>query len=119
MIKIKIEKNNEDMSLRITANGHANTAQRGRDTVCAAVSALIYSFADEIAHIPAEKFKRRTVRVGSEKGQAYIEAKCTSERAYTRVIYNLAPVQRGLETLAQRYPEAVNIIIDHKPEKGV
>lgn len=98
--------------MNLIAYGHAETAPAGQDTVCAAVSALIYGFAAEIGnHLNGERFYKRAVEVGGEKGGADIEAVCTDERTYRRVLYNLAPVERGLEVLAQKYPEAVSLKI--------
>lgn len=40
MIKIEIVRNSDQLMVEFSVNGHANTAPRGRDIVCAGISAL-------------------------------------------------------------------------------
>ncbi len=109
MITIYVTKDPENLSLRVTADGHANTAKRGQDTVCAAVSVLIYGFAEEIARLDAKKIKSRAVVTGQQPGRGAISVTCADDRTYRRVLYNLAPMERAIEMLAEQYPSEVYV----------
>ena len=111
MIKILIRKNPDKLALHLVAYGHAGTAPSGQDTVCAAVSALIYGFGAEVANIGQDGLQSRIVDIGDTPGKAVIEVNCINERMYKRLLYNLAPVERGLKILAQNNPEAVSLEI--------
>ena len=66
MIKVKIKyQDNRFVSLSIT--GHANSAEKGKDLVCAATSAVVTGGFNSIKE--CENFK-----IELEEGKAYIEA---------------------------------------------
>lgn len=109
MITIYVTKDPENLSLQVTADGHARTAPRGQDTVCASVSTLLYGFSEEIARLDAQKFKSRVVVTGQQSGRGAVSVTCADERTYRRVLYNLAPMERSIEMLAEKFPEAVTL----------
>lgn len=109
MITIYVHKNPETLSLRVTADGHANTAPHGEDSVCAAVSALIYGFAEELHRLDPKHVHGGMIETGQQAGHANILIHCADERTYRRVLYNLAPMERSIEMLAEKYPEAVTL----------
>lgn len=81
---------------RLTLRGHAGYAPRGRDIVCAAVSALFWALAETLEE------KKAVQEITVRQGAATIAAKegCEAE---------LALVQRGLSMLAVKYPQCVQI----------
>lgn len=109
MITIYVHKSPETLSLRVTADGHANTAPHGQDTVCAAVSVLIYGFAEEVHRLDPKHIQGGMIETGQREGHANILIQCADERTYRRVLYNLAPIERSLEKLAEQFPEAVTL----------
>lgn len=109
MIQIWIKKDPDSLHVTLRLSGHANTAPSGQDTVCAAVSALVYGYAKEISLLDSEKFTMRRVVVGDTPGEALVETVCANERTYRRVLYNLAPLERSLEMIEETNREAVQI----------
>ncbi len=109
MITIYITKDPENLFVQVTADGHARTAPRGQDPVCAAVSVLLYGFAEEIGRLDAEKIKGRAVVMGQQPGRGAISVKCADERTYRRVLYNLAPMERAIEMLSEKNPSEVYV----------
>ena len=109
MIQIWIKKDPDSLQVTLRLSGHANTAPSGQDTVCAAVSALVYGYAKEISLLDKDKFSMRRVDVGDTPGEAIVDAICANERTFRRVLYNLAPLERSLEMIEETNREAVEI----------
>lgn len=110
MINVLIQKNAENMQVTVRVEGHALTAEKGQDTVCAAVSILVYGFAEEITKADERDFRYRHVEIGDEgTGYARIFVACKNQKVYQRVLYNLSPAERALAVLQDSNPQAIKI----------
>ena len=110
MIDVFIAKQPKDRCVIVKVEGHAHTAPVGQDTVCAAVSILVYGCFTEISELDEARFHERMVFIGDEKtGDAYLYLRCKESRTYDRVLYNIAPMERAIEMLAERYPSDVSL----------
>lgn len=110
MINVLIQKNADNLQITVRVEGHALTAEKGQDTVCAAVSILVYGFAEEIAKADEKDFRYRYVDIGDEgSGLARILVACKKQKVYQRVLYNLSPMERALAVLQENNPQAVRI----------
>lgn len=89
---------------RLAVRGHAGYGRHGEDIVCAGISALVYALAGTLEETG------RLAEAVMEPGRADIrgEGDCTRE---------FALVRRGLELLAERYPQCVEMGRD-LPRKG-
>ena len=90
----------ERMQLRV--RGHAGYAPEGQDIVCAAVSALVYTLAQNLAlTLCDEDYSARL-----EDGDAYIEARPPAELAVScQRIFMV--IVNGLNLLANQYDQYV------------
>lgn len=96
------------MRLVVMAAGHAHTAQAGQDTVCAAVSILVYGLAEQLGRLDEKYFRYRRIDV-EEKGRAEIVTDSMTSAGYMRVLDYMEPIERALEALAEQYPQAINL----------
>lgn len=96
MIEIKMG----DCSLE--AHGHAGAGAKGEDLVCAAVSALVYALAYNLAVLEGGKI--RDVQILLEDGAAKISAENTPK---VRGMFTFT--RRGLELLEKNNPGNLHI----------
>lgn len=102
----------DPVTLTLSAQGHAGYAARGRDIVCAGISALLFALpaALEREHI--------TYRMDRDTAQAYlsIQARPTISYRYVCLII-LATVIEGLRNIQNEYPEYISITIRESEEE--
>ena len=93
-------------SHKITVKGHANSAEKGEDLVCASASILTYTAAQNALHLQ-EKGYARHVSAKLTEGDSEIVCvpKCRYE-AGTDLI--LSAVCVGFELLSKQYPDNVS-----------
>lgn len=92
--------------LRVTVTGHAGTAPAGMDLVCAAVSTLTYTLAENVAQLHRlGKVAEPEIRL--ENGDA--EISCTPSGAYKNIVRAFfEAVCIGFALLEEKYPDAVS-----------
>ena len=90
------------LNLYLTAFGHANYGERGKDIVCAAVSALCTSLANTLLGygVPEAAFRMR-------EGNFFVSARMEENQQKCEGAFDMAVV--GLESLADQYPDNVFI----------
>ena len=81
---------------RVTLQGHAGKAPRGEDTVCAAVSALVYALAGALEQQGV--LRELVLRPGY--AMVWAQEGCEAQ---------LGVLRCGLGQLAARYPECVKV----------
>ena len=102
---ISVSFSTADEAVRVKAFGHANTAPFGQDIVCAAVSALVCTFA-AVLREAEEMGKLLSLDIRLEHGEA--EIFCKPKPAHRKeVMAWLRYLEAGVDALAERYPEAV------------
>lgn len=89
---------------RLTAEGHAGTAAKGQDIVCAAVSALVQTLAAWVTEDPGQRLFRK--RVELEEGRATVEASAKGENMKA-LLERFGLVGEGLALIAEHSPESV------------
>lgn len=88
---------------RLTVKGHAQSAAKGHDLVCAAVSILVFTLAQTIYDLDEKGFLTEYV-VRLDEGDA--ELSCKSE--YNRCCKTVFDVVRnGFQLLSAQYPDNV------------
>lgn len=95
MIKIKVEK---DM---ITLTGHANYADYGKDTVCAAVSAIVITSVEAIS-----SFDESAINIKEETDKLTITI--TKHDNITNTL--ISNMMKCLKEVANQYPKNIKII---------
>lgn len=119
MIVIRVTR--RDGGLELSAVGHAGYAPRGRDIVCAGVSALLYGFIaylEETAPIAtAEGFSpvggAAPWEIGEADGRLWVRNRSLDGRDGAA----FASVEAGLRLIAACYPDYVTLVTDTKGDK--
>ena len=101
----------------VTVVGHADYAEEGRDIVCSAVSALIYTLAQNVRDCEELGWLRKKPVLELEDGNTKITCKPRVERRNAvKLIFTV--IQRGMEMIAVNYPDHVGItkmVTDTRP----
>ena len=101
MIRINIEKNESNLIVGYTVNGHAGFATEGQDIVCSAVSTLTM-----VAINGLEEHLQCEIAYEIKDGYLQVELKQTPDDL-TQAI--LATMEIGLKDIAEQYPQRVRI----------
>ena len=93
---------------RITVEGHAGSAERGRDLVCAAVSTLVLTLGENVARMKkAGWLEGHAVEIMA--GKARIQCLPREEwKEAAEVVFGA--VFAGLELLGERWPGFVKVL---------
>lgn len=102
MIRIEIDRD----ALMLRMSGHAGYAEVGRDIVCAAASALVYTLAARMQEIAGDGLYARLV-----SGDALVQM-IADGSAHAECLSALDTVAAGLRLLATKYPEHIRLF-DH------
>lgn len=89
---------------RMSVTGHAGAAPKGADLVCAAVSALVQTFAGWVKERGEERTLETDVRI--EEGRAVIAASA-GILEMQRLLDCFEVICFGLENLDRQYPEYI------------
>lgn len=90
---------------RITIEGHAHSGEPGHDLVCAAVSALAYTMAGNVANMAMNKQVREPV-INLDAGKAEVSCSPVSRlKATVTLVFDTVCV--GFEMLASNYPDYI------------
>ena len=87
----------------VTVKGHAGCGEYGKDPVCAAVSILVHTLAENVTKMEAEQRAQKCV-VDMESGDAEISCKPIQRCKYT-IVLMFDAVCKGFELLGRDYPE--------------
>lgn len=91
---------------RVTAKGHAGTAEKGQDLVCAAVSALMYTLAANVQNL-SDTGKARNPVIRLDEGDAEVSISTRAGYiAMTEMIFRTVCI--GFEILSKQYPDAIH-----------
>lgn len=108
MIQVTI--GDHDGVLWLSMAGHAGTAPKGQDIVCAAATMLMYTAAQAALDMGSRGELQRPPSVKLDDGNA-----CASFRPKKEAMEKgrlvLDVIRRGLEVLGKRYPENVAIYV--------
>ena len=103
------EYKNGAVSIRI--KGHAGTAEKGKDLVCAGVSTLAYTLAQNVADF-SDKLKISPT-INMREGNANI--RFTPKHKYRALILLITrAIFRGFEAMQANYPNNIKIVIATK-----
>jgi uncharacterized protein YsxB (DUF464 family) len=102
--------NDDKISYEVKAKGHAGAGKYGQDIVCAAVSVLMQTLANEVE----EAARAGTVALGAvAHGDGWMKVKMTPTRESCNMVEAWVElVQDGLDALAESYPENVELVVN-------
>ncbi|MBQ7863803.1 MAG: ribosomal-processing cysteine protease Prp [Lachnospiraceae bacterium] len=105
MIEIKFK----PKELELSVTGHAGAAEKGKDIVCSAVSALFYALVQSV--IESSEMLEETPEIVVEDGNGFVSCKPkegflpTLQRTYWTIL-------NGYEVLAAEYSEYINFTME-------
>ena len=100
--------NYPDGGISMVLRGHAGSAPRGEDLVCAAVSILVYTAAEAVLDAAAVGKLAQPPQILMKEGFAAITARPV-QKARPQVVQVFRLVQRGLSILARQFPDSVQV----------
>lgn len=107
MIRAVFKEHNGSIIVQLT--GHAETAEKGKDLVCAAASILACTIAQMALFMHAEGKLKKKPTVSLEEGNAVVAVKPKEGNDYAEALHSYFVVQVGLSLLANKYPRAVEV----------
>ena len=118
MIKVKIRTHDATRYLCLDVEGHAGSAPKGEDLVCASASILAYT----AAQIARESFDLGDLsckpHIRLDDGSATVMLRCKSRSAYKRAKSAFYALKTGYNLLAQNYPQYVEAEIRSVARSG-
>ena len=106
MITVKFNDKGEDISLSVT--GHAGAAERGKDTICASASILVYTAVTGASDMYTEGVLSEHPIIHMENGCGKVNIKPKPEY-FDMVRERLRLLFTGFELLAENFPQYVEI----------
>ena len=93
----------------VTVKGHAGFAENGKDIVCAAVSAIVWTLAEAVKRLDDEN-KILEPKIVIEKGKAEISADARAD--YEKEILSIFSfICGGFKHIAEQSPKYVSYIV--------
>ena len=108
MIKIHFWQEKDKGSIHMKVKGHADTAPKGADLVCASATMLVYTVAQAVSFMYEQGQLEEKPRIKIREGKAIVVAK-PKEEFYAEALHTFWVAQCGAHTLASNYPEAVEL----------
>lgn len=108
MIRVEFYADRSSGAVSLKMEGHAGTAKKGEDIVCAAASMLAYTLAQAVLWQYDDHNLRKRPRVEMREGECIICAKPKDE-CYNLVLHTFWVVQVGFFLLAGKYPKNVEL----------
>lgn len=107
MIRAVFKEHNGSIIFQLT--GHAGTAEKGKDLVCASASILAYTIAQMALFMYTEGKLKKKPTVSLKEGNAVVTVKPKEGNDYAEALHSYFVVQVGLSLLANNYPHAVEV----------
>ena len=108
MIKIHFWQEKDKGSIHMKVKGHADTAPKGADLVCASATMLVYTVAQAMMFMHEQGQLEEKPHIKIREGKAIVVAR-PKEDYYAEVLHTFWVAQCGAHTLASNYPEAVSL----------
>ena len=115
MVTVNYETSPKRKTFKLTIEGHAGQAEKGKDLVCACVSILAYTAAKNVEFLANIGSNPPTIRL--EEGDSLIECGVTDSNLYKNIACRLDAVVTGFRILQESYPQYVTVNINGKADK--
>ena len=100
------DKSSGSITMRVT--GHAMSAEKGKDLICAIASGYVYQAAQALEFMYEDKELRKKPKMEIESGNAVLSAK-PKEGKYVDALHLFFVVQAGFYALAHNFPQFVEL----------
>ena len=109
MIEVRFEKKKRHLILRV--NGHAGSAAKGHDLICAACSTLTYTLAQYLEVVKSQGLLKKSPEIVLEEGKAMLICK-PKKKALPYIQEGFFVIQSGFALLAANNPDYITIYAD-------
>ena len=108
MVKVHFLKDPDKYSIHMSVKGHAGTAPKGADLVCASATMLVYTVAQALTFMHEQGYLESKPHNKIREGKAVVSA-CPKDEYAAEVLHTFWVAQCGAHVLAKNYPEAVSL----------
>ena len=108
MIKIHFWQEKDKGSIHMKVKGHADTAPKGADLVCASATMLVYTVGQAMMFMYEQGQLEEKPHIKIKEGKAIVVAR-PKEDFLAEALHTFWVAQCGAHTLACNYPEAVSL----------
>lgn len=108
MVKIHFWQEPDKGSIHLKVTGHANTAPKGADLVCASATMLVYTVAQAMRFMYEQGQLAEKPKIRIREGKAIVVAK-PKEDYFAEALHAYWVAQCGAHVLACNYQEAVSL----------
>ena len=108
MIKIHFWQEKDKGSIHMKVKGHAETAPKGADLICASATMLVYTVGQAMMFMYEQGQLEEKPHIKIREGKAIVVAR-PKEDFLAETLHTFWVAQCGAHTLACNYPEAVSL----------
>ena len=108
MVKIHFWQEKDKGSIHMKVKGHADTAPKGEDLVCASATMLVYTVAQAMTFMHEQGQLEEKPQIKIREGKAVVVAR-PKEDYFAEVLHTFWVAQCGAHVLACNYPDAVSL----------
>lgn len=108
MIKIHFWQEKDKGSIHMKVKGHAETAPKGADLICASATMLVYTVGQAMMFMYEQGQLEEKPHIKIREGKAIVVAR-PKEYFLAETLHTFWVAQCGAHTLACNYPEAVSL----------
>lgn len=109
MITANFTQDRESGSIILKVSGHALSAEKGKDLICAAASVLSYTLAQSMEFMYEEGELQKRPHISLKEGDAFVAAKPKTAN-YNKCLHAFFIVQIGFLLLSRSNPENVELL---------
>ena len=108
MVKIHFWQEKDRDTIHMKVKGHAGTAPRGEDLVCASATMLVYTVAQALTFMHEQSQLEEKPHIKIREGKAVVVAR-PKEDFLAETLHTFWVAQCGAHLLSKNYPEAVSL----------
>lgn len=109
MVTVKFEMTDDKKTFVMSVEGHAESAEKGKDVVCACVSFAAYTAAQNVTDLYNLGGLKKKPTIKLDEGNAVITCKPKKD-AYDEAEHIFRVIRRGIELLTVNFPDYVRMI---------
>lgn len=117
MVTINYDTSPKHKSFRLSIKGHAGQAEVGKDLVCACVSILTYTAAQNVEFLKSIGAYTKPPRIELNEGDSIIKCEVADKDTYKTLANRLDAIVTGFRLLQESYSKYVTFYFNGKAYK--
>ena len=110
MVTVSHSYNADERHIRLSIQGHANYAERGKDIICSAVSILLHTVVEYIEAMDRMWYFTKPPNISLVPGDAVIEVICRDDETFVEALRVILFALTGCKVLSEGYPQYVRLM---------